>query len=118
VDGASGSEPCYSDLMRERLDQALAQRDSLNAAIGAMRSARSLAFADDEHDPEGSTVSLDQARDEALLDRTERSLTELRAAQARLSAGSYGACERCGRDIPAARLSVRPEARRCVPCSD
>ena len=52
--------------------------------------ARSLTFADDEHDPEGSTVSLDQARDVALLDRIERSMAELIAAQERLASGTYG----------------------------
>ncbi|MET0692969.1 MAG: TraR/DksA C4-type zinc finger protein [Propionibacteriaceae bacterium] len=107
----------HAALLAERLQQATAQRDELIAAIDAMRTARSLTFADDEHDPEGSTVSLDQARDAALLTRTERSISELTAAQDRLAAGTYGTCERCGRAIPTERLLARPEARWCVPCS-
>ncbi|WP_204916502.1 TraR/DksA C4-type zinc finger protein [Microlunatus panaciterrae] len=82
-----------------------------------MRNARSLTTADDEHDPEGSTVSLDQARDSALLAQAERSFSELSAARQRLAEGTYGRCERCGRDIPTARLIARPEARHCVSCS-
>ena len=107
----------FAKLLDERLAQARAQQSALQAAIGDMRVARSLTFADDEHDPEGSTVSLDQARDVALLDRVERSIAEITAAQERLTSGTYGNCERCDREIPAERLRARPEARRCVRCA-
>jgi DnaK suppressor protein len=110
--------PPYADLLRQRIDRAQRQRDALTGAIDAMRTTRSLTLADDEHDPEGSTVSLDQARDAALLARTEASLAELEEALHRLRDGSYGRCVTCGRDIPAARLWARPEARSCVPCSE
>lgn len=110
-------EPTPAELLGERLAQVRAQRTALRAAIDDMRVTRSLTVADDEHDPEGSTVSLDQARDAALLDRAERTLAELVAAQERLAAGPYGVCERCGRAIPPERLVARPEARVCVPCA-
>lgn len=110
-------EPRTADLLDARVTHARAQRDSLVAAIDQMRDARRLTFADDEHDPEGSTVSLDQARDVALLVSTEQTLAELEAAQQRLADGRYGVCERCGRPVPAERLRARPEARLCVPCS-
>ncbi len=74
-------------------------------------------FADDEHDPDGSTASLDQARDVALLEQTERTLAELADAQRRLASGSYGRCEICGRSIPRARMLARPETRSCVACA-
>ncbi len=109
--------PPFADLLAQRVAQAEAQRVELTGAIEQMRVARSLTFADDEHDPEGSTTSLDQARDTALLDRTERALGELRAAQERLASGAYGVCERCGKAIPVERLQARPEARRCVGCA-
>lgn len=107
----------YAELLVERIAQAEQLRTALLTAIGDMRVARSLTFADDEHDPEGSTVSLDQARDTALLERTEQTLAELRAARERLAGGTYGICEWCGRPIPADRLRARPEARLCVPCA-
>ncbi|HEY5821666.1 MAG TPA: TraR/DksA C4-type zinc finger protein [Propionibacteriaceae bacterium] len=106
----------YAELLAERTAHAVAQRTALTAAIEAMRVARSLTFADDEHDPEGSMVSLDQARDAALLDRIEQTLVELEQARTRLESGSYGVCERCDQDIPSERLLVRPESRLCVPC--
>jgi RNA polymerase-binding transcription factor DksA len=110
-------DPPYAELLDERLRQAEEQRAALLAAIDQMRTARSLTSADDEHDPEGSTVSLDQARDDALLVRTEQTLAELAAARDRLATGRYGVCEHCDRPVPAARLLARPEARLCVPCA-
>lgn len=74
-------------------------------------------FSDDEHDPEGSTASMDQVRDTALLATVRRTLAELEAARERLAEGTYGTCERCGRPIAPARLEARPEARTCVACA-
>jgi DnaK suppressor protein len=74
-------------------------------------------FSDDEHDPEGSTASLDQVRDTALLATVRRTLAELRAAQERIAGGTYGTCASCGRPIGAERLEARPEARTCVACA-
>jgi DnaK suppressor protein len=46
-----------------------------------------------------------------------QTLAELDAARARLAAGTYGVCERCGRPIAPARLAARPEARLCIDCA-
>lgn len=73
--------------------------------------------ADDEHDPEGPTVSLQRAEASAMLLQARTHLAEVDAALARIESGSYGTCETCGRDIPAARLEARPFARRCVTCA-
>ena len=75
---------------------------ALAAAIEQTRDARLLMFSDDEHDPEGSTASLDQVRYSALLARVQRTVAELDAARARLVTGTYGTCERCGQPIAAA----------------
>jgi len=89
---------------------ALAQLDALAAAQ------RDVA-ADDEHDPEGPTVSLQRAEAEAMLRQARGHLAEVDAAVRRIDDGEYGVCESCGRDIPAARLEARPFARRCVSCA-
>jgi RNA polymerase-binding transcription factor DksA len=110
-------ETSYADALSERVVQAEAQRAALVAAIEETRAARLLMFADDEHDPDGSTASLDQARDVALLEQTEHTLSELAAAQRRLVSGAYGVCESCGQQIPTERMLARPETRRCVGCA-
>ncbi|GAA1535228.1 hypothetical protein GCM10009827_061840 [Dactylosporangium maewongense] len=45
-----------------------------------------------------------------------QAIEEISAALSRLTAGSYGRCERCAGPIPAARLEILPHARFCVPC--
>jgi RNA polymerase-binding transcription factor DksA len=70
--------------------------------------------ADDEHDPEGQTIAFERSQLEALTDRVRQHLAEVEAAQARLVAGRYGACEVCGEQIDGARLEARPTARTCV----
>ena len=110
-------ETTYAAALAERVAQAESQRIALVAAIEQTRAARLLMFADDEHDPDGSTASLDQARDVALLEQTDRTLSELAEAQQRLASGTYGICEVCGLPIPAARMLARPETRRCVVCA-
>jgi RNA polymerase-binding transcription factor DksA len=44
-------------------------------------------------------------------------ITEIDAALARIAAGTYGSCVRCGSAIPDERLELRPFAGRCVACT-
>ena len=62
--------------------------------------------ADDEHDPEGQTIAYERSRTGALGAQTRAHLAEVDAALARLAAGTYGVCERCGR--PAFDAIVHP----------
>jgi RNA polymerase-binding transcription factor DksA len=73
--------------------------------------------ADDEHDPEGATIAFERAQLASVLDLSERDLGEVDAALARVEAGTYGGCERCGVPISPARLDARPTARRCITCA-
>ena len=47
---------------------------------------------------------------EAGLERTERAL-------AKLDAGTYGICDRCGQPIAARRLEAMPDSVLCVRCA-
>ena len=73
--------------------------------------------ADDEHDPEGSTIAFERSQVGALISQAQAHLAELDAAEARLAAGTYGVCESCGGPIAPARLEVRPVARECIACA-
>ena len=73
--------------------------------------------ADDEHDPEGSTIAFERAQIDALIEQAELHFAEIESAQRRIDAGTYGQCEACGRSIAAARLEARPIARTCVACA-
>lgn len=45
-----------------------------------------------------------------------RVVVQINAALARISAGTFGTCTSCHRQIKKARLEVIPYAARCVPC--
>lgn len=102
----------------ERLRSAVAgEVNGLEADLQAVFAASQDSNADDEHDPEGSTIGYERAQLTAVLASTRRRLTDLDEALARLDAGVYGSCERCGRPIPADRLAILPFARTCVTCA-
>ena len=44
-------------------------------------------------------------------------MAALDLALAEVDAGTYGACEACGRPIPGERLAAHPTTRRCVACA-
>lgn len=51
-----------------------------------------------------------------LEDRQQEELREIQDALGRIDSGEYGRCERCGREISAARLEALPRARHCLDC--
>jgi DnaK suppressor protein len=73
--------------------------------------------ADDEHDPEGSTIAFERAQVTALLAQARTHLAEATEALQRLDAGRYGRCERCEGPIAAERLLAGPTARTCIHCA-
>jgi DnaK suppressor protein len=57
-----------------------------------------------------------QQRDLALRDRADGQLILVDEALARLDAGTYGRCVRCGNPIAPERLDALPWAARCIEC--
>ncbi|MGW5559692.1 TraR/DksA family transcriptional regulator [Micromonospora sp. NPDC003944] len=103
--------------LRRLRAQTVAQTAALESDLRSLFEASRSSNADDEHDPEGSTIAFERAQLTAVLDATRRRLAELDVALQRVDDGSYGVCEGCGRPIPAERLAARPAARTCVACA-
>ena len=89
----------------------------LEADFAGVVAASSDSNADDEHDPEGSTIAFERSQIAALISQAREHLGEIEAAGDRLSQGRYGTCERCGAAIAPARLDARPVARFCIDCA-
>jgi DnaK suppressor protein len=108
-------------MTRAALEQRLREIDALLARLDAdeasLRTDRADATADDEHDPEGSTLSGEWQRVDALRRARLDERAEVEEAIRRMGAGTYGVCVRCGDPIPPARLEARPMATMCVACA-
>lgn len=104
-------------LLEERLRELDALLARLDADEASLRTDRADATADDEHDPEGSTLSGEWQRVDALRRARLDERAEVQEALRRMDAGTYGVCVRCGREIPPARLEARPMATMCVECA-
>jgi DnaK suppressor protein len=50
--------------------------------------------------------------------RAQRELSGVDRALARLTLGTYGTCERCGRALGTQALRANPETRFCLACSE
>lgn len=53
----------------------------------------------------------------ALLERAESQLQQVREALARLDAGVYGKCQKCGQPIDEERLELLPLTTHCIRCA-
>ena len=73
--------------------------------------------ADDEHDPDGSTIAFERQQVVALLDSARAQLAAVDDALDRVAAGTYGVCETCGGEIAPERLEAIPGARTCISCA-
>jgi DnaK suppressor protein len=111
------NEPGPSTALEAEQEQARERIRSLSTEFDEIVAAAAGSNADDEHDPEGATIAFERARIAALLTDAQAALGDLDAAVARLSAGTYGSCERCGEPIAPERLVARPATRTCVGCA-
>lgn len=71
----------------------------------------------DEGFADVSAVTAERGEVEALAATLEETLTEIEDALAKFDAGTYGACENCGKQISEARLEAMPMARHCIECA-
>jgi DnaK suppressor protein len=73
-----------------------------------------LGWGPDNHLGDMATVTFDRELDEGLEEGAQQTLAQIDRALARLDEGSYGICERCGKEILVDRLRARPWATLCI----
>ncbi len=81
------------------------------AAIGVDRASYDEGFAD------SGQVTAERGEVDALAGSLRDTLSDIDDALAKLDAGTYGECERCGQPIGEARLAAMPAARLCISCA-
>lgn len=68
------------------------------------------------HMADDASEAFEQAKELALHQNAQRLLDQVEGALVRLDQGSYGFCERCGKEIDPARLEALPYAALCLRC--
>lgn len=104
------------DLARRRREAA-EQLDEAMRELAELRRMREVQYDDDEHDPDGVSLSSEWSRLEGLKQTRLDALAAIDAAAARIDRGEDGICSVCGQPIAPARLEARPEATTCIRCA-
>lgn len=89
----------------------------LESDLAALTRARRGESDDDEHDPDGASMSSQWSMLAGLLDAARAEQQAVDDALHRLDQGAYGICASCGHPIPVTQLEVRPFRERCVSCA-
>lgn len=122
---APPSHPVPSDKWLSRQQQALysARSERLEEAEALKAEADQMALDAepgdtqfDDESGEGSTTAVDRERDLALSAQARAEVVEIDVALDKIDEGTYGVCDKCGKNIPKARLEVIPWAALCVTC--
>ena len=71
----------------------------------------------DEGFADAAQTTSERARVLSLADGLRQRLDDVQAAIHRVDAGTYGKCERCGKEIAPERLEAIPAARLCIKCA-
>jgi len=73
-------------------------------------------FVDDPGFSDRSHSTEERSRLISLVRALRSNLREVDRAVAKMQAGSYGTCERCGNPIALERLTALPSVRLCIDC--
>ena len=89
----------------------------LTDSLNGVRVARGEGSADDEHDPEGPTLSDEWSRISGVHTELAAKSAAVDRALKRIADGTYGLCTRRGEQISRERLEARPAAELCIDCA-
>lgn len=70
------------------------------------------------HEADDADAVSDYDRNQAVVRNSQDLLAQINAALERLDAGTYGTCQRCGKEIGARRLEAVPYAVLCIDCQE
>lgn len=70
----------------------------------------------DNHPADLGDEMFERSKDTALRDNAHIMLENVEQALEKIAGGTYGICEKCGKQIPLARLEAVPWADECIDC--
>jgi len=102
------------ELIAEERQKLLDEQERTVGALERLREA--LKEEVDVDAEEGDPDLIEREKNVALVSQLEYKMEGIRAALRAIDKGSYGLCERCGKEISEERLEVKPDATLCVQC--
>lgn len=106
-----------ADGIAQRRQEALAELEDVDGQLADLRRMRETVHDDDEHDPDGVSLSSEWSRLEGLKQTRIDALASLDEAAARVERGEGTTCSVCGGPIAPERLEARPQATTCIDCA-
>jgi RNA polymerase-binding transcription factor DksA len=105
-------------IYRERLERerasVQAELDNLSTEIAVLGEGQNSQGSFRNHEADLATDVMEQERDLALIGTLQERQRDIERAFARLDAGTYGICERCGKEINPERLEALPFVTLCI----
>ena len=103
---------------RERLEQEHAsvqtEIENLGNEVAILGEDQRVEGSFGNHDADNATDVMEQQRNMAMMNTLEERQRDIDRALARLEAGQYGICERCGKEIAPGRLEALPFVTLCI----
>jgi DnaK suppressor protein len=100
-----------------RRREVLSQIEDVQRELTELRALRERVHDDDEHDPDGVSLSSEWSRLEGLKRTRLQALAAIDEAAARIARGDGATCSVCGNRIAPERLKARPDATTCITCA-
>ena len=94
-------------------------KEELGQVEEELRHLREMMQAEVDVEPdEGDAEIFEREKNAALIAVLERRVSDISAALRSMEKGTYGICDRCGKQIELERLEVKPDATLCVTCQN
>ena len=110
----------YRKMLEEERDRIHHEMEIIEQSLGLdeTRMGQSELADYDQHPADAATDTFEKEKDLAVRDAFREMLGRIHEALGKLARGTYGLCDRCGRDIPKERLDAVPHAIYCIECQD
>ena len=117
AEDAAWSDAELTELRTDLQEQAgLLRREIGEAESAAAAVQRSASGEGSGDEADAGSKTFEREHEATLANHTRDTLLQVERALARLDAGTYGRCERCGEEIAKPRLQAFPRATLCLPC--
>lgn len=102
-------------LLEER-DRVLREIEELESDLSKSLEDASGDSPNDQHMAETAGATLDREMDLTLQNNARSALARIDRALHKVDEGTYGSCDKCGKDIGEGRLEIAPYSTLCVDC--